>query len=140
MLRIPYFCGILGYNAKFNFFWDNESDHVCTAISSFSFKLKISVQKKQLKRSGLIHPCYTNDGVVHIKKSEHGKAIKVHHTKSLFEQFPEFVFFDDDECDLLVDASTNVSGQSSYWSNSHSCVLESFIFWFVVIHYQSYQS
>ena len=67
-----------------------------------------------MKRSGLIHSCYKNDGIVHIKKSEHGKAIKVHHTKSLYEQFPEFVFCDDDDCDLFVDASTNVSDQSSY--------------------------
>ena len=35
---------------------------------------------------------------------------------------------DDDDCDLFVDASPNVSGQSSYWSNLHSCVLGSFIF------------
>ena len=70
---------------------------------------------RKLKRSGLIHSCYTKDGVVHIKKSEHGKAIKVHHINSLYEQFSEFVFFDDDgDCDLFVDASPNVSGQSSF--------------------------
>ena len=40
----------------------------------------------------LIHSCYTKDGVVRIKKSEHGKAITFHHINSLYEQFPEFVF------------------------------------------------
>ena len=70
---------------------------------------------RKLKRSGLIHSCYTKDGFVHIKKSEHAKAIKVHHVNSSHEQCPEFVFFDDDDDrDLFVDASPNVSGQSSY--------------------------
>ena len=74
---------------------------------------------RKLKRSGLIHSCYTKDGVVHIKKNEHGKEIKVHHNNSLYEQFSEFVFFDDDDdddddCDLFLDASPNVSGQSSF--------------------------
>ena len=70
---------------------------------------------RTLKSSGLIHSCYTKDGVVHIKKSEHAKVIKVHHTNSLYEQFPEFVFFDaDDDYDLFIDASLNVSGQFSY--------------------------
>ena len=57
------------------------------------------------------------------------------------EQFPEFVFFDDndDDCDLFVVAAPNVSGQSSHWSNLHCCVLGSFIFSFVVIYYQSHQ-
>ena len=35
-LRVSYFCGILGYNTQFNIFWENESAHVCTEISSFS--------------------------------------------------------------------------------------------------------
>ena len=47
---------------------------------------------RKLKCSELIHSCYTKDGVVRIKKSEHGKAITFHHINSLYEQFPEFVF------------------------------------------------
>ena len=47
---------------------------------------------RKLKRSGLIHSCYTKDGVVHIKKSEHAKVTKVHHINSLYGQFSEFVF------------------------------------------------
>ena len=58
----------------------------------------------------------------------------------MYEQFPEFLFFDaDDDYDLFIDASLNVSGQFSYWCNLHSCVLRSFISWFVLIYYQSYQ-
>ena len=58
---------------------------------------------RKLKRSGLIHSCYTKEGVVHIKKSEHAKAIKVHHINSLYEQFAE-ILFDDDDRDFFVDA------------------------------------
>ena len=32
--------GTLGYSTKFNFFWDNETDHVCTEISSLSSLVK----------------------------------------------------------------------------------------------------
>ena len=58
---------------------------------------------RKLKRSGLIHSCYTKEGVVHIKKSEHAKAIKVHHINSLYEQFTE-ILFDEDDRDFFVDA------------------------------------
>ena len=58
---------------------------------------------RKLKRSGLIHSCYTKEGVVHIKKSEHAKAIKVHHINLLYEQFAE-ILFDDDDRDFFVDA------------------------------------
>ena len=67
-----------------------------------------------LKKMNMQKQLKLKDGFVHIKKSEHAKAIKVHHINSLCEQFPEFVFFDDDHRDLFIDASPNVSGQSSY--------------------------
>ena len=70
---------------------------------------------RKLKREGEIYSCYTREGVVHIKKSEHERATKVHHMSKLHELFPQFVFFDnDDDRDIFVDASPNVSGQSSY--------------------------
>ena len=42
--------------------------------------------------------------------------MKVNHMNRLYEEFPNFVFFDDDGDDheVFVDASPNVSGQSSY--------------------------
>ena len=40
----------------------------------------------------VINESLTKEGVVHIKKSQHAKAIKVHHINSLYKQFPEFVF------------------------------------------------
>ena len=68
----------------------------------------------KLKRAGLIYSYYTKDRFVHLKKNENGKAIKIHHMSLLNEMFPEFVFFDDDDREIFVDASPNVSGQSSY--------------------------
>ena len=35
----------------------------------------------------------------------------------LYDAFPEFNFFDDDGPELYHDASPNISGQSSYWSD-----------------------
>ena len=76
---------------------------------------------------------YTKGQVVHIRKSEHAKAIKVHHINSLYEEFPEFVFFDeDDDHDHFVDASTNVSGQSSIQYNTI------YIFFFMIYKLQVY--
>ena len=73
---------------------------------------KTNVCSRKLKDSRLI---YIKDRVVHIKKNEYTKALKVYHINSLHEQFPELVFFDDDDDhDLFVDTSPNVSGQSSY--------------------------
>ena len=69
---------------------------------------------RKLKRAGVIYSSYTREGVVHVKKDEHEKAIKVHHMNVLYDNFPDFVFFEDDEREVFVDASPNASGQSSY--------------------------
>ena len=45
---------------------------------------------------------------------EYSKALKVHHINFLYDAFPEFEFFKDDGSELFHDASSNVSGQSSY--------------------------
>ena len=49
--------------AKYNFSKNNGSIAFCG---------------KKLKRNGEIHSCYTKDGINHIKKIEHSKALKVH--------------------------------------------------------------
>ena len=49
-----------------------------------------------------------------LKKDEHEKAIKVHHMNVLYDNFPDFVFFEDDEREVFVDALPNALGQSSY--------------------------
>ena len=69
---------------------------------------------RKLKRTGVIYSSYTREGIVHVKKNEHEKAIKFHHMNVLYDNFPEFVFFEDDEHEVFVDASPNASGQSSY--------------------------
>ena len=67
-----------------------------------------------MKPAGVIYSSYTRKGVVHVKKHEHEKAIKVHRMNVLYDNFSDFVFFEDDEHEVFVDASPNASGQSSY--------------------------
>ena len=74
----------------------------------------IAFCSRNLKRNGPIHSCYTKDGIVHIKKNEHSKALKVHHMSFLYDAFLDFEFFGDDGRELFHDASPNVSGQSTY--------------------------
>ena len=63
----------------------------------------IAFNGRKLKRSGLVHACFTIDGIVRIKKSENSKPLKVCHMKNLRELFLDFNF-DVDE-DLFHDAS-----------------------------------
>ena len=63
----------------------------------------IAFNGRKIKRSGLVHACFTVDDIVLIKKSENSKPLKVFHMKNLRELFPDFNF-DVDE-DLFHDAS-----------------------------------
>ena len=63
----------------------------------------IAFNGRKIKRSGLVHACFTVDDIVRIKKSENSKPLKVFHMKNLRELFPDFNF-DVDE-DLFLDAS-----------------------------------
>ena len=63
----------------------------------------ITFNGRKLKRRGLVHACFTIDGIVRIKKSENSKPLKVFHLKKLRELFPDFSF--DVHEDLFHDAS-----------------------------------
>ena len=63
----------------------------------------IAFNGRILKRSGLVHACFTIDGVVCIKKSENSKALKAFYMKNLREVFPDFNY--DVNEDLFHDAS-----------------------------------
>ena len=63
----------------------------------------IAFNGRKIKRSRLVHACFTVDDIVLIKKSENSKPLKVFHMKNLRELFPDFNF-DVDE-DLFHDAS-----------------------------------
>ena len=97
---------------KYNFSHNNKifiNENLTKANKSIAFC------GRKLKRANLIYSCYVREGVVHIKKSEQARPIKVNHINTLYEEFPDFVFFDDDDDhEVFVDASPNVSGQSSY--------------------------
>ena len=61
---------------------------------------------RKLKRAGLIFNCYTFDGVVQIKRTQHEKPKKILHFSILKEMFPEFKFIEDE---VFLDASDTVA-------------------------------
>ena len=74
---------------------------------------------RKLKRSGLIHGCFSRDGIVRTKRWEKGRSVKIFHMGKLHGLFPNFDFGDaDDEDNMLLDALKVVSDlvQSSYYS------------------------
>ena len=73
---------------KYNF---SQNNQIFINESLTKTNKSLAFGSRKLKRSGLIHSCYIiKEGVVHIKKSEHAKAIKVDHINSLYEQFHFF--------------------------------------------------
>ena len=76
----------------------------------------IAYNCRKLKHSGLIHACYSRNGIVYIKENETSKPIKVFHLDKLISLFPDH-FPNNDENDQYHDVSTidaNSSLQSSY--------------------------
>ena len=61
---------------------------------------------RKLKRAGLIFNCYTFDGVVQIKRTQHEKPKKILHFSILKEMFPEFKFIEDE---VFSDATDTVA-------------------------------
>ena len=68
----------------------------------------IAFNGRKLKRSGLVHVCFTNDGIVRIKESENSKSLKVFHMKNLRELFSDFNFDIDEDLfhEVSQDAET----------------------------------
>ena len=66
----------------------------------------IAFNGRKLKRSGLVHACFTIDGIVRIKKLEKSKSLNVFQMKNLRELFPDFNFEVDEG--LFHDASQDV--------------------------------
>ena len=74
----------------------------------------IAYNCRKLKHSGLIHACYSRNGIVYIKENETSRPIKVH-LDNLISLFPDH-FQNNDENDQYHDVSidANSSLQSSY--------------------------
>ena len=68
----------------------------------------IALNGRKLKGNGLVHACFTIDGIAHIKKSENSKCLKVFHMKNLHELFPDYNFDVDEDFfhDAFQDAET----------------------------------
>ena len=74
----------------------------------------IAYNCRKLKRGGLIHACYSRNGIVYIKENETSRPIRVFHLDKLISLFPEH-FRNNDENDQYHDLSgdANSSLQSS---------------------------
>ena len=57
----------------------------------------ITYEGRNLKRKGVISACYTRNGIVHIKKTEHCNVEKIKHINDLFELFPNHITVDVEE-------------------------------------------
>ena len=73
---------------------------------------------RKLKCSGLIHGCFSKDGIDRIKHQAKDRPVKIFHIDTLHGFFPDFDFGDaNDKDDIFLDASKVVtdSVQSSYY-------------------------
>ena len=68
-----------------------------------------------LREKRVIYACYTRNGVVHVKKTEHSKADKIRHINDLYDLFPNHVTMEVEEDEFNnVSQVANESAQSSY--------------------------
>ena len=78
----------------------------------------IAYNYRKLKHSGLIHGCFSRDGIIRIKHREKDRSVKIFHMDNLHGLFHVFDFGDArNEDDIFLDASqvmNNDSMQSSY--------------------------
>ena len=71
----------------------------------------------KLKHNGLIHGCFSRDGIIRINREERARPTKIFHMDKLHQLFPDFDFGDADEDDdtfLYASQVANDSTQSSY--------------------------
>ena len=92
-------------NNKFNF---NAETKLYINENLTPMNKSIAFNCRKLKRSNIIHACYTREGIVHIKQEESSKPFKIFHISMLYELFHNFVFVDDEKGDV------NASVLSSY--------------------------
>ena len=77
----------------------------------------IAYNCRKLKHSGLIHGCFSRDGIFAIKYREKDRPVTIFHMDKLHGLFPDFEFRDaDNEDDIFLDALQVVNdlAQSSY--------------------------
>ena len=66
------------------------------------------------KHSGLIHACYSRNGIVYIKENETSRLIKVFYLGKLISLFPDHFQNNDENDQYHVSIDANSSLQSSY--------------------------
>ena len=92
-------------NNKFNF---NTETKLYINENLTPMNKSIAFNCRKLKRSNIIHACYTKEGIVHMKQEESSTPFKFFYISKLHELYPDFVFVDDEKGDA------NTSVLSSY--------------------------
>ena len=93
-------------NNKFNF---NVETNLYINENLTPMNKSTAFNCRKLKRSNIIHTCYTREGIVHIKEEESKKPFKIFHISKLYELFPDFVFVDDKgDVTIVIDWSQNL--------------------------------
>ena len=67
--------------------------------------------------TGLIHGCFSRNGIIRIKYEERARPVKIFHMNKLYQLFLDFDFgYADEDDDIFLDASqvANESTKSSY--------------------------
>ena len=74
----------------------------------------IAFNCRNLKRSGLIHSCYSRNGNVYIKENETSRPFRVFHLCKLISLFPDHFQNNNENDQYHVSVDANSSLQSSY--------------------------
>ena len=86
----------------------------------------IACNCRNLKRNGLIHGCFSRDGIIRIKREERARPVKIFHMSKLHQLFLDFDFGDVDEDDyIFLDLrtcfdSTILEGDKSFHLKSYN--------------------
>ena len=71
----------------------------------------IALETRKLTRRGVIHDCFTEDSVVHIKLNEHNKGIKIPHKSYFCEHILDY---EEEEEDLFHGMSQEVNNSVQF--------------------------
>ena len=96
-------------NLKYNF---RNSTKILINENLTSVNESIAFQGWKLKCNGVIHAFYTRNGVVHLKKSERSKPIKVYHMCEMYDLFPNFNFIEEENREDLFHGASQDPSQS----------------------------
>ena len=90
----------------------------------------IAYNCRKLTRNGLIHGCFSRNGIIRMKHEERARPVKIFRIDKLCQFFPDFDFGDaDEDDDIFLDTFQvviNDSVQCSYSITSFIYILDIF--------------